>query len=51
MTLCKALSGAGSMRGGVELPNGEQAIIGDKLTMLNDQARAYVAAGVAEYAR
>lgn len=36
------------LRGGVELPDGQQAIVGDRITMTTAQAQAYALRGAAE---
>jgi hypothetical protein len=39
------------LRGGVELPDGQQAIVGDRITMATAQAQGYALRGVAEIVR
>jgi hypothetical protein len=36
------------LKGGIELPNGDQSLIGDRITMATAQARAYALRGIAD---
>ena len=39
------------LKGGVELPNGEQSLVGDRMTMATAQAGSYVLRGAADYVK